>query len=177
MNPSYPDIERLITRFLDQEATPAERRELRALARRDPTVDALIDEYAALDREVGAAMRGALGRTFVVGTGRSSRRLAGPLAALAVAACLTLVVWLSPGRTNVAPAPNVPARAAVSWFAPGGAPSDAAPADSRAYERPQVRVRDTHRHWIIVPAGRPGEYMVIEINRVCTHAIPIQADF
>ena len=178
MNPESPELERLISRYLDDEATPQERRELTSRMRADPAVEALVDEYAGIDREVSRVLRVALGRSVVLPTSRSRWVRFGQGAALAAAACLALVFWLVPQR----PAPQSPrsgeaARAGSSWFAPLAPQVDSVRATSPTYERPQVRLRDTSRDWIIIPAERPGEYMLIEVDRVRLRAIRFQEDF
>ena len=176
MNPGSPELERLISRFLDDESTPDERRRLRALERSDPHVTALVDEYAALDREVGQALRTAMGRTYRLGRARSPWSRAGQFVGLAAAACVAAMLWLTPARNATPGGARQPAQGA-SWFAPAAWQADVQERTNPSYERPQVRLRDTDRDWIIVPGNRPGEFMVIEVNRVRTRAVAIQNDF
>lgn len=179
MNGSSSELERLISRYLDDEATAQERRQLNARMRVDPEAEALVDDYAALDREVGYALRAALGRTRVLPTGRSLWARAGGLVGLAAAACLALMVWMRPGQPVVRTSPDAPAQAGVSasWFAPAVPQDQVVRQVNRSYERPQRRQRQTDREWILVPGELPGEYLVIEVNRVRTRAVAIQGGF
>ncbi len=179
MNPSSSELERLISRYLDDEATPQERRELNVRMRSDPAVEALVDDYASLDRELGNALRGALGRTRVLPVGRSLWARAGSLVGLAAAACLALMVWMRPVQPAGRPADRQPVHAGVptSWFAPAVPQDQTVQRVNRSFERPQRRQRQTEREWILVPGERPGEYLIIEVKRVRTRAVAIQVGF
>ena len=179
MNPGSPELERLISRYLDDEATAHERRELRALMRSDAAVAAEVEQYDELDREVGWALRRALGRSQLLPTVRSTWGRVGQLVALAAAASMAVMVWVSPPRQVSPGQGDTPARAA-SWFAPATPVShapDGLQTVNPSHERPRVRLRETDRDWIIIPGERPGEFMVIEVNRVRTRAIVIQREF
>ena len=180
MNPE-PELERLISRLLDEEATASERRELRSRERSDPNIAALVDEYVTLDREVGRALRKAMGRSVVLPMRGSAWGRLGQVAAFAAAACLAVAVWLNPPGATTPRSNKEPTRAMTSWFAPtADRPAelpDAAEEVQLSHELPQVRLRDTDSDWIIIPGRRPGEFMVIEVNRVRTRAITIQGDF
>ncbi len=176
MNPGSADLERLISRFLDDEATPAERRTLRAQMRRDPAADALVEQYVTLDREVGRTVRQAMGRSPVMPIRLSWARL-GRLAGLAAAACLAAMIWVYPHSQSKAPTQRQPQRASTSWFAPAG--SDAVPTSGHRVQ-PRMPVQPagpTQREWILVPGERPGEYMVIEVRRPRARPIVIHGDF
>jgi hypothetical protein len=179
MNSGSPDLERLISRCLDHEATRLEQRRLRTLERSDPRAAALVDDYVTLDRELGRVLRVAMGRAPLLPLRRTVWPRFGQLAALAAAACLAVMVWISPPQRSPRPDGRGPARASASWFAPSAAvphlgdEAELQPVDSR----PRVRLRDTNRDWILIPGERPGEYMVIEVERVRTRAIAIHDDF
>jgi hypothetical protein len=178
MNPESYELERLISRYLDDEATPAERRQLLALERFNPQVAALIEEYASLDAEVGRALRRAMERPLLLRVHRTRWARIGQAAALAAAACVAMLVWLIPSRGTAPVNPHAPERAAVPWFdGSPNLPGDTVQGVNRWDVRPQVRLRNTDRDWLIVPGQRPGEFMVIEVNRVRTRAIAIQNDF
>lgn len=172
MNDAQSQLERLISRFLDDEATRAERRELKAALRNDPCAEALFEETAALDREAGYALRRATGRTIVMS--RRTPMWLRVLVPLAAAACLGLLAWLGPkSGTHTG---NGEMRQA-GWFAPPRFGRDTLDARPQVYERPHVRLRDTKRNWIVIPGERPGEFMVIEVDRVQTRVLRIQRDF
>jgi hypothetical protein len=40
-----------------------------------------------------------------------------------------------------------------------------------------VRLRDTNRDWIIIPADEPGQFLLIEVDRVRLRAIHIEQAF
>lgn len=170
------ELERLITRYLDDEATRDQRRQLRRLERSDSAVAALVDEYAALDREVGNALRQTMGRTLPFGRVRSPWLRLVQATAVAAAASLAMLLWLGAPRMGQGGSTN-DVRQAGSWFSRPAQSPDSGELPVQSYERPRVRVRDTHRDWILVPGARPGEFMVIEVNRVRTRAIAIQDDF
>jgi hypothetical protein len=154
MNDEVSDLERLISRYLDDEATRAERRRLRAQCA-DPQVEALLDEHETIDREAGRAMRAAMGRTVFLPTVRNKWTPVWQVAGLAAAACIAALMWMYPHRPDVRNhRPDQRQTADVlqsKWFIDGVQPQ-------------QMPVRQ--RNWIIVPGSRPGEYMVIEVDRV-----------
>ena len=164
MNTPSEHLERLFTRNLDGECTPAERRQLDDLLRENPQVRADFENYRRLDELVGHAVRDAMGarpKTIQMPAWRRVARLAG----LAAAACLAAAAWLYPG--NPPQKANSDASQATmlgSWFAPVAAdPVEAVPVE---YERPGVRERGTRRDLIVIPGDEPGTYMVIELEHV-----------
>lgn len=186
MNDSTREIERLISRFLDDEASGAERRELRAALRRDPAAEALFEETSALDRELGRAMRRALRRPVVLHPVRRSWSSLGRAGAVAAAACLAVVVWWQAPQRTISGGPNSGQTqlAGSSWFAapaaPQPAPGDAG--DSLAVLPagagvPHERVRSAQRDWILIPSDRPGEVLVIEVQRTQTRLKAAGRDF
>ena len=175
------DLERLFSRYLDGECTAQERQRLHTTLRTDAAARAEFEAYRELDRAVGQAMRQAMGRTEPAPAWWTVRfRLATGLT-LAAAACVALFLWLRPlGPGNHVPPPGSgtsQAAAIPSWFvAPGPQGDEVGPAPA-AYERPELRVRDTRRHWLVVPAPEPGRYLIIEVDRVRTHVIGVHQDF
>lgn len=177
------DFERLVSRYLDEECSPEERRQLESLLHRDRDAEAFFEETAALDREIGRLMRQSLGRSVVVRRPAARWRRAMRYSALAVAACAGLLLspqgWWSifgpPAADEPGESGRQPARA--SWFAPPPAGGDIYGPDARPFERAQVRVDKSDREWIVVPSERPGEFLVVEVKRVKTRTIPVQEDF
>lgn len=171
------ELERLISRFLDDECSADERRTLRRTLRDDPAAAALYEEYTALDREIGHALRSALGRHTDLPVGRSLRPWLSHLAGLAAAACLVALVWFEGPRSDLSPRDHNRASQPKAWFPGNGHNGDAARSDSLNYDRPHIPVRQTARDWILIPGEHPGEFMVIEVDRVRTRAIGIYGDF
>lgn len=172
MNPERDEqLERLISRFLDGEAGADERRALNSRVDADPSVRALLDEYAAIDREAGYAMRRALGRRMGV---RHVPRWVEALrpVLVAAAACLAVLVWISPQRPPAREA--APARG--SLFAPPDWGDRISPASPLA-EIPHAGRRDRQQDWIVIPSDRPGEYLLIQVERTRTRAVPIHRDY
>ena len=171
------NLERLISRFLDHEDTAADRRALNTRVDSDPAARAQLDEHVALDTEVRHALRQAMRRSYPtrVASGGIWFRI-GRSAALAVAACLALMFWLSPGKQTAGPrSSNQPQEASI-WAAPNW--RNVMEQQRPPIDRPHVQRRDLQRDWIIIPGRRPGDgLVVIEINRVRTRAIAIQQDF
>lgn len=183
MNEPTHELERLISRFLDAEASAAERRELRTTLKRDPAAEALFEETAALDRELGRAMRRALRRQIVLHPVRRSWASLGRAGAVAAAACLAVAIWwqapqrpisgtANPGQTQLA---------GSSWFAPSAAlpaeAGDSLTAMPAAAGVPHQRVRTAQRDWILIPSDRPGEVLVIEVQRTQTRMKAAGRDF
>lgn len=176
MNDEVSDLERLISRYLDDEATRTERRRLRAQCA-DPQVEALLDEHETIDREVGRAMRAALGRTVFLPAVRNKWTPVWQVAGLAAAACIAALMWMyphGPGTRNNSidrvqkAGDGLQGAAPSQWFMdpaeqPSGQPT-------QGVQPQQMPVRQ--RNWIIVPGSRPGEYMVIEVDRVRPRARP-----
>jgi anti-sigma factor RsiW len=151
------DLERLISRHLDHEATPAQRRELNARLRRDPGAAALFEEHAALDREVRHALRKALRRV-------PDRRRPLPLwertarvFVVAAAACLALMFWLAPPHETTSPGTEASAQTGVqSWFASPPTAGDTLVESPERFNRPVNWVGKPSTEWIIVPGQKPG---------------------
>jgi anti-sigma factor RsiW len=175
MNDPTHELERLISRHLDGECTPRERRELNARLRRDPQAEALFEEHAALDREIKHALRTALRH-------RPERRRPAPLweqaarvVIVAAAACLAVMFWFAPAHK---PGVSQPAQAGVqSWFASPPTAGDTFVEGPERFNRPVNWVSKPEARWIVVPSDRPGEYLVIEVNRVLTRHVNVQQDF
>lgn len=172
-------LDHLISRFLDHEASGAERRELNATLNRDPAAREHYEQTAALDREMSRAMRAALGRTLAlrpVAPGRFAwTRLIGVAAAAALAALLVLQKNALPGST--ARDSTAVQRAGAWGFLPSEAPGDTFAPVSPGYALPHVQFRDTQCNWLLVPAERPGQFLVIEVQRVKTRALGIHTDY
>ena len=186
MNDSTNEIERLISRFLDDEASGAERRELRAALKRDPEADALFEETSALDRELGRTMRRARRRQVVLHPVRRSWGSLGRAGAVAAAACLAIVAWWqAPLRTNTGgPSSGQTQLAGSSWFT---APATPLPALGDAGDSlavlpaaagvPHERLQSAQRDWILIPSDRPGEVLVIEVQRTQSRLKTAGRDF
>ena len=168
------NLERLVSRYLDGECTPEERKQLKAMLRRDSAED-FFEETAALDREFGRAMRQSLGRTLVVRRRTPLWVRISRIAGLSAAACLAWLVLRSPTQPS-ATLSDRPQPQRASWFAPQPTAADTL-AEQPVSERPQVRMDKMDRHWIVVPADTPGEFLVVEVKRVKTRTVPVQEDF
>lgn len=173
-DPSH-DLEHLISRCLDDECTRHERRELNTRLRRDPEAAALFEEHAAIDREVKHTLRAALRHT-------PDRRRPLPLwertaraVVVAAAACLAVMFWLAPPREPGASAPDQ--AGAQSWFASPPSAGDTFVESPERFDQPVNWVGKPEAKWIIVPSDQPGEYLVIEVNRVLTRHVHVQQDF
>jgi len=137
------NLERLVTRYLDQECSPEERKQLHAMLRKDSAAAEFLEETADVDRELNFVLRRAMGRPPV-------RRLPAPfwsrmgrLVGFGMAAALVGLVWMSSwsrsseergasrdgARTN-----------AASWFAPAPALTDTLVEDAARFGVPQVRL-------------------------------------
>ena len=179
MNDLPDNIERLISRYLDDEADAGERRQLTTLVRRDPQAAALFDEQAALDREISIALRKALRRPLA----RPRRLRVWPrvfrTVGVAAAACLAAVFWTQP--QGAPPAPDGTAHGSFgvgrSWFAPPPASVDTLVDTPDVFERPGVHLRAADRNWIVVPGDAPGEFLIVEVKRVRTRTVHVQQDF
>jgi len=177
MNFGSDKLERLLSRHLDGECTPAEEQLLRALLRREREAQTLLNEYRSLDQQVGDALRQALGRPARPRAVRASWARVGRSVAVAVAACLAALAWLQPRLSPTHPDPHRPQQAsAASWFAPM-AEGDTVEPLPPGYERPELRVQGTQRDWIVIPGDEPGTYLVIQVDHVRTHVIGVHRDF
>ena len=178
MNLESDKLERLLSRHLDGECTPAEEQLLRTLLRREREARTLLDEYRSLDEQVGDALRQALGRLARLRVVRGKWARVGRSVAVAVAACLAALAWLQPRLPPTRPGPNQPQQAsAASWFAPAAPEGDTVEPLPPGYERPELRLRGTQRDWIVIPGDQPGTYLVIEVDHVRTHVIGVHRDY
>jgi len=172
--PTY-DLERLISRHLDDEATREERRALNARLRREPDSAALYEQHSALDREVKHALRSALGRSPARHRPLPLWERTARVFIVAAAACLAVMIWLKPTQELSSQAGRAPAQA--SWFAPLPTVGDTLVERPEGFDRPQIRVGKPDTNWIVIPSDKPGEFLVIEVNRVLTRTVHIQRDF
>lgn len=182
MSPEADKLEHLFSRAIDGEASAADRELLAALLKSDARMQALFNEYRSLDRAAGEALRQAAGRRPRVVTLGGFWRRSGRTLLVAAAAGLAAVLWLQPmeqhwdGRAETAPQ-QAGSVSMPSWFVPSVPRGDVIEPVPTAYERPELRVRGTERNWLLIPGDRPGEFFVIEANRVRTHVIVVQQDF
>lgn len=170
-------IERLISRCLDGECSSAQRRELDAELRRDPDVQVLYEEHRALDHEIRNALRESLGDSRFV-------RLRAPLwqrtarfVAVATAACLAFLVWLSPpvgDRSTARQAPTI--AGAPSWFSASPA-GDVLVNPPNYFATRRVKSQSPRTRLILVPTEKRGEYLVIEVDNPPMRAVRIEEEF
>ncbi len=177
------NLERLFSRELDGEATAEDRVLLEDLLRSDPRVQQRFDEYCAMDRAIGAALRTAAGQPRPVLRLQPTWRRAGRGLIVAAAACLAAIVWYRPA-TSVPPTANEPRQAGPTgsparWVVPTAAMprTDVGQPVPRVYEHPELKLRGTQREWILVPGDEPGTFFVIEVDRIRTHSIPVHKDY
>jgi len=171
--------EHLISRYLDGECTAVECDALEAMIADDPHMANLFESYRKIDHDVGKALRHIIGRSQRTMPIRAIWPRVGKGLTVAAAACLAALAWLHPTQrpSNPGPTPVHKAGAMQSWFAPFASGGDAVEEVPAAYEQPEVRVRGTQRDWIVFPGNEPGTYLVIEVDRVRTHAVAIHQDF
>ena len=170
-------FERLVSRFLDDECSAAERKQLQAEIRRDGDAEAFFEETAALDREFGRAIRAAIATPAAARHGQPHWFRLVRMATLSAAACLAWFIW----RPDAGPQSSITNSGQsrpqfASWFAPQPAAGDTLAQPTRS-ERPEVLLDQSDRQWIVVPGQRPGEFLVVEVKCVKTRKIPVQADF
>jgi anti-sigma factor RsiW len=169
-------LEHLLSRHLDGECRPQEEQLLRSLLRREPAVRARLADYERLDREVGDALRAAMGQTPRASASPWARMGRGLI--VAAAACLAAATWLQPRLSPTRPgADRTQQASAGSWFAPATPEGDLVEPTPPGYERPELRLRGTQRDWIVIPGDQPGAYLVIEVDHVRTHVISVHRDF
>jgi len=182
------NLEHLISRYLDDEASAADRRELDAALRRDPRAQALFDESVALDRELRSALRSAARRAGSAARPGALRRRAGwsGVALLGMAASLAAAFWVFPVSRSTHEAGQSETRAGQSgwpvqnggsWFVPPPAPGDSFVPETAVAAVPHIRVEDTQREWIVVPGRRPGEFLVVEVKHIRAKKVRIERDF
>lgn len=173
--PSH-ELERLISRHLDGECSPRERRLLNARLRRDPAARALFEGHRALDHEIKHALRSEFGRPSAGRRPVPRWERAARVCALAAAACLMVMLWLNPARDASEHRGQTPSQAR-SWFGSLPTAGDSFIERPARYDRPQIKVGKPDTDWIVIPSNTPGEYLVIEVNHVLTRTVHIQQDF
>lgn len=169
-------LERLISRFLDEEATGAERRELQATLRRDPLAEQLFEETAAFDRELRRVMRASVGRSYSLRGRRGWGGLVGRLAIGAIAAGLALTIWPTfpgGGQRHSGGPTQAGAVNSDSWFATPGDTVGQAPV---RFERPDLETK-VEKSYLLVPGKNPNEVLVIEVQRVKARPKTGRGDF
>lgn len=175
-------LEHLISRELDGEITPEERAALAQWFQREPATRATYESYRDLDRELGAALRGAMRahQPAIFSLRRRSRfghDYWSRAALVAVAAAIAAFAWLTPNRANhggkLHPNPNMQ----TARLLPTAQVVDQVMPVTPEYERPELRVRGTQRDYILIPGREPGTVIILEVDRVRTRAIGMQKDF
>lgn len=166
-------IERLITRVLDGEASPAEAARLDALRQADPDVRALYDETARLDALLGSSLRAALEPPAcpVIRFPRRGERITRYVVGT-IAAAIAALAWLQPVRP---PEPAGLPLVQAGMNKPQILGDVIEPLPS-SFETPELRIRGTEREWILIPADQPGLYWVIEVDRERTQIVPLKSD-
>lgn len=170
MQPEVENLERLISRFLDNEASPNQRRALDERLRGNPAARALLDEYTALDREAASALRHALGPRVIRPI--SADRLRNPalrwgatlLATAAAVALFFAPQWRPLGGPGAASRGERPVQAATAWFSDQPAGDACVPAGALG-ESIGDGARSGRCDLIFVPGARTGEFLIIEVNR------------
>lgn len=188
-NPFSPDdLDRLISRVLDGEASTAERHTLSDRMAHDPRARAEYETYCALDRQVGAALRTEMhrrprrtARIFRLlpalespGAADSRGQRLGRAALLAVAAAVALFMVFPRWQ----PVPSNPAGPRQAGVLPRSGDIVVSEVPS-AYERPEFRLRGSQRDWIVmpVPTDRQNTIVILEVDQVRTHVIGVHQDY
>jgi anti-sigma factor RsiW len=176
-DPSY-ELERLISRHLDDECTPQQRHDLNARLRHDPHAVALFEEHAALDREIKRALRRVLDHSPRRHHPSPLWKRAARAVVVAAAACIAAMIWFSPHQNASSPARQA-ATQGSSWFAspPTTGAGDTLVEQSDPFGRPRMRTGRPNTDWIVIPSDTPGEFLVIQIDRPAKKTASQQADF
>lgn len=169
-------FERLVSRFLDDECSAAQRRELQSEIRKDADAETYFEEMSSLDREFGRAIRGAIARPALEKAGQPRWFRLVRAGALSAAACLGWIVWRPDVPRATTMYPGLARTHFASWFAPQPTLGDTF-APQTPPDRPQVLLDQSDRQWIVVPGQRAGEFLVVEVKCVRTRKIPVQGDF
>jgi len=178
MNDETRELDRLISRYLDEESSIRERREFERRLDHDPAAAELFEDYAVIDRDIGVALREALLRPRAPTRRKSRREKYARVGMLAAAACLAALFWFAPPQ--VPDDVNRPATARVqpgSWFAAPTFSGDELVERPTLFNRSVNWVGKPKTEWIVIPAERAGEYMVIEVDRVLTQTRRERRDF
>lgn len=176
------NLERLISRVLDHEASAAEHEHLQALCNHDTEARQLYDELCGMDAEVATAMRRALGRPVRLRL-RPRRQRVWQYGIIAAAACIATLAWLQPrpqpttnlGNQSQHQSGMLPQQ--NSWFVVPQAPADVLEPVPEVFVRPGTVVRGTQRHWVVIPGEKARTYMIVEMDNVRTQVNVIQRDF
>lgn len=179
MNRPAQDLEHLISRYLDDECSPDERRALDERLEREPIARALFDEHSSIDREVKHALRSTLGRTETFKRPLPMWERVARGVIIAAAAALALMFWFTPDKPDnaVPTSQNHAAAHGTSWFADWPGAGDTLVEQPTSFDRPQLRVGQPAKEMIVLPGNAPGEFLVIEVDRVLTRTVHIQRDF
>lgn len=176
------NLERLISRVLDHEASAAEHEHLQALCNHDAEARQLYDELCSVDAEVATAMRRALGQPVRLRL-RPRRQRTWQYGIVAAAACIATLAWLQPRPQPTTQLGNHPQHqsgllpSAASWFATPQRPGDVLEPVPEVFVRPGTVTRGTQRHWVVIPGEKPRTYMIVEMDNVRTQVNAIERDF
>lgn len=170
-------LERLISRYLDGECSPAERRELELRISKDPQTAALFDEYAALDRQFQTVLRETVLRpSTATQPVRLGERLA-RIGILAVAACLAVLFWFSPPNRVATNGPTEAATRPHSWFAAPPIAGDVLVERPAFGNRPVNWLGRPRTDWVVVPTEDPSEFLLIQMKSVETKILRASYDY
>ncbi len=179
MADSQEQLERLISRYLDDEGSAADRRELNRMARRDADVAGLLDDEIELDREFNYAMRRAMGKSLA--RRRSIPLWSGParVATLAVAAAIAAVAWIAPEARAPRSHETQISAGAIDFASGSRNVVDALVELPPRHIRTDVRldVQPDQREWLMLPASDGAEFLVIQVDRVNTRVVRLSRDF
>lgn len=169
-------FERLVSRFLDDECSATERRQLQSEIRKDADAESFFEESAALDREFGRAIRAAISTPAHKKVGQPRWFRVVRASALSAAACMGWILWRPDAPRTATTNPGQSRKQFASWFAPQPTIGDTLAQQARS-DRPEVLLDQSDRQWIVVPGHAPGEFLVVEVKCVRTRKIPVQSDF
>jgi hypothetical protein len=182
------ELERLMSRVLDGEASECEARALQDAMASNAEIRAEFETLRELDLHARAALQLLAAtdpfRNPIRETSQSGRR---PVrvytlgwSGLALAACLGLFAWsVGLDKWLTPPEDKQDNRARGSLVQRPRPPvadeflTDAPPLS----DRPQVSLRDTERRWLVVPDKVARNYVLIEVRLERMHAINVFADF
>lgn len=177
MTDAPTELDRLISRFLDDECSSRDRAELYRQTAREPRAAALLDQQIALDREINRAMRAAMGRPQIRTRRLSNWTKAWRAGGFAVAASLAGLAWVGPGSNSGPSRHTASAAASRSWFSSRTPAVDCVVPASPAFALPAVQLREQDSEWILVPGDRPGEVLIVEVRRTQSQTLPVRQDF
>lgn len=176
--PALPEnVERLVSRFLDDEVSDEERRQLEDFLKRNRSAEPAVDEYFEIERETRSALRRTFGATSAARRRAIRWSWASRIVTGSIAACIVILSVSRPQQPIATDDSTGAADHVPSWFAPPPSFGDMLVESVDMANGPQIQIDKSDRNWIVVPGDAQGEFLVVEVKQTKRRSIAVHQDY